>query len=100
MRGEVPRACRGAYNLQMSWYVYIAESRFKHLYTGITNDPDSRIIKHNSGKGSQMAIQQGPFKLVYVSKEFQNKALARKREVQIKKWTKMKKEKLINKEWE
>ncbi|MFZ2484822.1 MAG: GIY-YIG nuclease family protein [Minisyncoccia bacterium] len=84
----------------MSWYVYIAESRFKHFYTGITTDPELRINKHNSGKGSQMAKQQGPFNLVYVSKEFLNKSSARKREAQIKKWTKEKKEKLITGEWE
>lgn len=83
----------------MPWYVYIAESRFKHFYTGITNNPELRIIKHNSGKGSQMAIQQGPFTLAYVSKEFPSKSLAREKEVQIKKWTKEKKEKLISGEW-
>jgi len=46
-----------------------------------------------------MAVQQGPFVLVYVSKEFPNKSLARKREIQIKKWTRDKKEKLISGEW-
>ncbi len=84
----------------MSWYVYIAESRFKHFYTGITTNPALRIIKHNSGKGSQMARQQGPFNLVYVSKEFLDKSSARRREAQIKGWTKQKKEKLITGEWE
>ena len=84
----------------MAWYVYIAESRFKHFYTGITNNPELRIIKHNSGKGSQMATQQGPFILVYVSKEFPDKSSARTREIQIKGWTKGRKIKLINKEWD
>ena len=46
-----------------------------------------------------MAVQQGLFTLVYVSKEFSNKSLARKREVQIKKWTRVKKEKLVKGEW-
>lgn len=84
----------------MAWYIYIAESRFKHFYTGITTSPKSRIIKHNLGKGSQMATQQGPFTLVYVSKEFLDKSAARKREAQIKRWTKEKKNKLIKREWE
>ena len=88
------------YNFYVAWYVYIAESRFKHFYTGITNNPELRIIKHNSGKGSQMATQQGPFTLIYVSKEFPDKSSARKREIQIKGWTKSKKEKLIKGEWE
>ena len=46
-----------------------------------------------------MDKQQGPFNLVYISKEFLDKSSARKREVQIKKWTKVKKSKLINGEW-
>lgn len=83
----------------MNWYVYIAKAITGYYYTGITNNPESRIIKHNSGKGSQMAIQQGPFELVYVSEEFPNKSIARKREIQIKKWNRGKKEKLIKGEW-
>lgn len=83
----------------MAWYVYIAESRFKHFYTGITTNPKERIAKHNSGKGSQMGREQGPFKLLYVSNEFPNKSLARTREAQIKGWTREKKMKLISGEW-
>jgi len=83
----------------MSWYVYIAESRFGNYYTGITTDAEQRIIKHNTGKGSQMGKQQGPFELVYTSKPFQNKSQARIREIQIKGWTREKKQKLISGEW-
>ena len=83
----------------MSWFVYIAESRFGNYYTGITTDIHERIIKHNTGKGSQMGKQQGPFMLIYVSTSFPNKSLARKREIQIKGWTREKKQKLINGEW-
>jgi len=46
-----------------------------------------------------MAIQQGPFELIYTSPELPNKSIAKKREVQIKKWTREKKEKLNNSEW-
>ena len=83
----------------MSWYVYIAKSRFSHYYTGITTDPEKPLIKHNTGNGSLMAKQQGPFSLVYVSPTFSKKSEARKREAQIKRWTKEKKEKLILGEW-
>jgi predicted GIY-YIG superfamily endonuclease len=83
----------------MFWYVYIAKARTGYYYTGITNNPEKRIIKHNSGQGSDMAIKQGPFELVYVSTEFPDKSSARKREAQLKKWTRKKKEKLINGEW-
>lgn len=46
-----------------------------------------------------MAKQQGPFKMVYVSDTFINKSEARKREIQIKGWTRDKKEKLIKGDW-
>lgn len=82
------------------WFVYIAKARNGYFYTGITTNPDARIIKHNEGKGSQMAMQQGPFQLVYSSKPFKNKSLARIREVQIKGWSRNKKENLINGIWE
>ena len=83
----------------MAWYVYIAKTKTGRYYTGITTDPRERILKHNQGKGSQLAKQQGPFTLIYISKSFQNKSEARKREIQIKGWARKKKEKLINGEW-
>ena len=83
----------------MSWYVYIAKARTGYYYVGISPTPEKRIIKHNSGKGSQMGLQQGPFVLVYSSAPFPNKSEARKREAQIKKWTREKKERLITGEW-
>lgn len=84
----------------MPWYVYIAKAKTNRYYIGITTDTQKRIEKHNNGKGSNMAKQQGPFLLVYASQPFLNKSGARKREVQIKKWSRMKKEKLIKGEWE
>lgn len=83
----------------MSWYVYIAKARTGYYYTGITPDPEKRMLKHNSGKGSQMAIEQGPFELIYVSPAFPDKSSARKREAQLKKWSREKKDKLISGEW-
>lgn len=78
------------------WFVYIARARTGRFYVGITTDPTERIIEHNSGNGSRFAKQQGPFGLVYVSQPLPNKSEARKREIQIKGWTREKKRKLIN----
>ena len=83
----------------MLWYVYIAKTRTGFYYTGITTNVELRIFKHNQGKGSQMGRQQGPFTLVYISPPFLNKSLVRKREIQIKGWSRNKKEKLISGEW-
>lgn len=74
----------------MSWFVYIAKAKTARYYTGITTNTEKRIIKHNSGKGSRFAIEQGPFELVYNSKSFSNKSEARKREIQIKGWSREK----------
>lgn len=83
----------------MPWCVYIAKTKAERYYTGITNNPEKRITLHNAGEGSQMAREQGPFELVYISSEFSTKSEARKREIQIKGWTRQKKNKLISGEW-
>jgi len=82
-----------------SWYVYIAKAKTGRYYTGITTNPNKRIIKHNSGKGSRFAIEQGPLELVYISKAFPYKSKVRKREIQIKGWSREKKLKLIIGVW-
>lgn len=81
------------------WYVYIAQAKTGRFYVGITTDSKKRIIKHNSGKGSRFAVIQGPLNLVYVSPMFGSKSEARKREIQIKIWSRKKKIKLINGDW-
>lgn len=83
----------------MIWFVYIAKSSNGRYYTGITSDPARRLVEHNSGWGSQLAKQQGPFELIYRSGEFATKSEARNREIRIKGWTRLKKEKLIKGIW-
>jgi predicted GIY-YIG superfamily endonuclease len=81
------------------WYVYICRASTSRYYVGISNDPDARLKKHNTGIGAQFARDQGPFELVYVSAAFSSKSEARKREIQLKGWSRLKKEKLIKGEW-
>jgi len=83
----------------INWYVYIAKAKTGRLYTGISIDPKKRIVIHNSGFGSRFAVNQGPLELVYISKPFLSKSEARKREIQIKNWSRIKKLKLITGEW-
>jgi len=83
----------------MPWYVYIAKAKTRRYYTGITTEPKKRIVKHNKGKGSRFALEQGPLILVYTSQPFSNKSEAREREIQIKGWNRDKKERLIRGEW-
>ena len=77
----------------------MAKARTGRYYVGITTNPQERIEEHNRGDGSKFAVNQGPFILTYASPAFPDKSSARKREVQIKKWSREKKEKLIRGEW-
>ena len=86
--------------MKQNWFVYIAKARTGRLYTGITTNPQERVERHNSGRGSKFAIDQGPFTLEYISMPFQDKSQARKRETQIKGWTHEKKLKLMREKWE
>jgi len=80
-----------------NWYVYIARSvKTGRYYTGISPDPNKRLILHNSGRGAKFARDQGPLKIVYISDLFIGKSEARKREMQIKKWRQEKKRWLID----
>lgn len=78
-------------------YVYILECSDKTLYTGWTNDINKRIERHNSGKGAKYTRGRLPVKLVYFEL-LDNKSLALKREIEIKKLSKKDKLLLINNE--
>lgn len=90
----------GPPSLLMPWFVYISQAKTGRYYTGITTDPQRRIVDHNVGKGAKFARDQGDLKLVYVSMALGSQSIARLREVQIKGWTREKKEKLIRGEWQ
>lgn len=81
-----------------NWYVYIAKTVSNQLYTGVSNNVANRIEKHNSGKGARFTRANGPVTLVYVSGSL-TKSEALKREIQIKGWSRKKKEKLISGVW-
>lgn len=68
----------------MSWLVYIVLCKDDTLYTGITNDIENRIKKHNNGTGAKYTRGRGPVKLVY-STEMEDKSSALKEEYRIKK---------------
>ena len=81
------------------WFVYIAQAQNGRYYVGLTSNLEKRIHDHNTHSGSSMAKQLGPFKLMYKSQPFASKKDARKRELQIKKWSRAKKQKLITGDW-
>lgn len=66
------------------------------LYVGITQNPESRVIYHNKKRGAKFTKYISDFKIVFLEK-YNNPTDARRREIQIKKWRRDKKELLINK---
>lgn len=64
------------------------------FYVGTTADLKERLYRHLNHEASRTTSVLGVEKLVY-SEEHPNRMIAEKRERQLKKWTKAKKEALI-----
>ena len=77
------------------WYVYILELKNGLYYTGITWKPSLRFDQHLSGMGSKFTSRYGVYGLVYLE-EHEDLGTARKREIQIKDFSRKKKRELIN----
>ncbi len=81
-------------------YVYILKCSDNSYYTGITANLSKRITKHKSGKHQEgYTYSRRPVQLVFYA-EFTDINLAIASEKQIKKWSRIKKEALINGEFE
>jgi putative endonuclease len=76
------------------WYFYLVRCKDNSLYSGITTDVDHRVREHNKGTGAKYTFSRRPVILVY-SEKYRNSSEARKREAQIKSWSKAEKEQLI-----
>ena len=78
------------------WFVYILECSDGTYYTGITNNLDKRIKKHNNGTGAKYTKYRSPVKLL-VERSLDSKSEALKLEYKVKEQPKNKKiEFLIN----
>lgn len=71
---------------QPAWYLYVVQCADQSLYTGITNNLEQRIQKHNRGKGAAYTASRRPVHLLGAWR-FQNKPLALKAELAFKKLT-------------
>ena len=79
----------------MEWCVYMLLCDDNSIYTGITNDLKKRFENHISGKGAKYLRGRKPLEIVY-KENFQNRSMATKREMEIKKLNRREKEALIN----
>ncbi len=77
--------------------MYIIQCKDKSLYTGITRDVRERIKTHNLGQGCHYTRGRYPVKLLF-SELHNNRSLATKREIEIKKFSRSKKLQLVRKQ--
>jgi putative endonuclease len=82
------------------YYVYILKCSDNTYYTGFTSDLSKRVLEHKSGKQlDSYTYSRRPIELLYYA-EFTNVEIAIETEKQIKKWSRSKKEALINNQFE
>jgi putative endonuclease len=72
----------------------MAKNPYGDLYTGITEDPNRRIKYHNEKRGALFTKRDSKFEIVFLE-QHESLSEARKREIQIKKWRREKKDMLI-----
>ena len=76
------------------FFVYIIQCRDGTYYTGYTNDLESRVALHNSGKGAKYVKYKLPAELIY-AKEYRYFKRALNEEKRIKKLSREQKTKLV-----
>lgn len=75
-------------------YTYIVRCRDGSLYTGWTNNLEGRMKAHNENRGAKYTKPRLPVSLVYYE-VFETKEEAMRREAEIKKLPKLKKEQIV-----
>ena len=79
----------------MKGYMYILLCEDGSYYTGSTINLERRMEQHFSGNGANHTKKHHPIKLLYYE-EYDNIAKAFYREKQVQRWSRVKKEALIN----
>ena len=75
-------------------FVYLLRCADRTLYVGWTDDVDARVAMHNEGRGGTYTRRRRPVKLAFAEAHATVKD-AMRRERQIKRWARSKKEALI-----
>lgn len=76
------------------YFVYMIKNQYQNLYIGVTDNPERRLNEHNNHRGSDFTKVRDIFSIVFLE-EYKTMSEARKREIQIKKWRREKKDFLI-----
>ena len=75
-------------------FVYILRCADNSLYIGETDNVDDRVSRHQEGRACSYTAKRLPVSLVYVE-EVSSHLEGRRREHQLKGWTRRKKEALV-----
>lgn len=83
-----------------TYYVYLVKCTDNSFYTGVTNDIERRVLEHNNSKDkSAYTFKKRPVTLVWF--EYYNDInQAIEKEKQIKGWNRMKKQALIDNDFD
>lgn len=76
------------------WHVYILLCEGNTYYIGISNNVQKRFLDHTQGRGGAYTRSHKPIEIIYTERH-KDKSSALKREFQLKKWPKIKKEALV-----
>lgn len=76
-------------------FVYILRCADQSLYIGETDDIERRVARHNDGRACRYTARRLPVELIY-REELSDYLAARRRERQLKRWTRAKKEALVS----
>lgn len=77
-----------------AWF-YILRLKSANLYVGSTTDLEKRYEDHCCGRACRTTTLDPPVALVY-SEEYETFSEARRREAQLKRWSRAKKEALVS----
>ncbi|MFT4028093.1 MAG: GIY-YIG nuclease family protein [Novosphingobium sp.] len=83
----------------MAFYAYILRCADGKYYTGYTDDLERRIAQHHTGGYCDFTSRRRPVELIWAS-DFPTRYEALSAELQIKKWSKAKKEALAASDWQ
>ena len=76
-------------------YFYLARCSDGSLYAGTCIDLAAREETHNAGHGAKYTRSRRPVRVVY-SESFKTLGDARRREAEVKRWSKQAKERLVS----
>ena len=79
------------------YFVYILSCSDGTLYVGSTSDVARREHAHNEGRGAKYTAGRGPVRVVY-SESHESRSAAQKREAQLKKCSRAKKQALVDRD--